>query len=114
MEGGEQRQDSVRAGIDACVEALPALDGAPDLFRRSFEASNAERFRLHFLPPYSPNDNKIEMVWKDLHANVTRTHRCTSIEQLTREARAYLRRRQRARAWVAWFARPTRRTRKAA
>lgn len=81
---------------------------------RRYLESDGRRFRLHFLPPYSPNDNKIEMVWKDLHANVTRNHRCTSIEQLTREARAYLRRRQRARAWVAWFARPTRRTRKAA
>jgi glycosyltransferase involved in cell wall biosynthesis len=27
----------------------PDLDGDPDLFRRSFEGSNAERFRLHFL-----------------------------------------------------------------
>ena len=32
------------------------------------------RIRLHFLPPYCPNDNKIERVWQDLHVNVTRNH----------------------------------------
>ena len=37
------RDDGVRPWL------APALDGAPDLFRRSSEASNAERFRLHFL-----------------------------------------------------------------
>jgi transposase len=26
---------------------------------------------LHFLPPYCPDDNPIERVWQDLHANVT-------------------------------------------
>jgi transposase len=28
------------------------------------------KIQLHFLPPYCPNDNKIERVWQDLHANV--------------------------------------------
>ncbi len=32
------------------------------------------RIRLHFLPPYSPDDNIIERLWLDLHANVTRNH----------------------------------------
>lgn len=32
------------------------------------------RVRLHFLPPYSPDDNLIERLWLDLHANVTRNH----------------------------------------
>jgi transposase len=32
------------------------------------------RIRLHFLPPYSPDDNLIERLWLDLHANVTRNH----------------------------------------
>ena len=35
---------------------------------------------MHFLPPYSPQFNPIERVWLDLHANVTRNHRCTTIE----------------------------------
>jgi len=26
------------------------------------------RFKLHFLPPYCPDDNRIERVWEDLHA----------------------------------------------
>ena len=33
------------------------------------------RIRLHFLPPYCPDHNKIERVWLDLHANVTRNHK---------------------------------------
>jgi transposase len=32
------------------------------------------RLRLHFLPPYCPNENQIERIWFDLHANVTRNH----------------------------------------
>src|SRR5215203_2602619 len=26
------------------------------------------RIKLHFLPPYCPNDNPIERFWRDLHA----------------------------------------------
>jgi transposase len=48
------------------------------------------RIVLHFLPPYCPDENKIERVWLDLHANVTRNHRCTDMEQLTRQVTAYL------------------------
>jgi transposase len=51
------------------------------------------RIQLHFLPPYCPNDNKIERVWQDLHANVTRNHRCADIVDLVREVRYYLRKR---------------------
>jgi len=53
------------------------------------------RIQLHFLPPYCPNDNKIERVWQDLHANVTRNHRCPEILTLMREVRYYLRKRNR-------------------
>ena len=48
-----------------------------------------------FLPPYCPNDNKIERVWQDLHANVTRNHTCPDITALMREVRYYLRKRNR-------------------
>jgi transposase len=41
-----------------------------------------QRIRLHFLPPYCPDDNKIERKWRDLHAAVTRNHRCKTIEEL--------------------------------
>lgn len=53
------------------------------------------RVRLHFLPPYCPNDNNIERVWLDLHANVTRNHTCRDMVQLMREVRYYLRKRNR-------------------
>lgn len=53
------------------------------------------RIQLHFLPPYCPNDNKIERTWKDLHANVTRNHTCRDMQALMREVRYYLRKRNR-------------------
>lgn len=40
------------------------------------------RVVLHFLPPYCPDANRIERVWQDMHANVTRNHRCKSMMQL--------------------------------
>ncbi len=51
------------------------------------------RIRLHFLPPYCPYANKIERLWEDLHANVTRNHRCSNIDSLMAEVRTYLRHR---------------------
>ncbi len=45
---------------------------------------------LHFLPPYCPDANRIERVWQDLHANVTRNHRCKTLNQLLANARRYL------------------------
>jgi len=53
------------------------------------------RIVLHFLPPYSPQFNPIERVWLDLHANVTRNHRCTTIEALMANVRDALQRRNR-------------------
>jgi transposase len=58
-------------------------------------ANFAKRIRLHFLPPYSPDDNAIERVWQDLHANVTRNHRCPTMTALMIEVRYYLRKRNR-------------------
>lgn len=55
----------------------------------------ASRVRLHFLPPYSPDENAIERVWQDLHANVTRNHRCPSMTALMHEVRYYLHKRNR-------------------
>ena len=40
------------------------------------------RIVLHLLPPYSPEHNPIERLWKEVHANVTRNHRCRTIEVL--------------------------------
>lgn len=50
------------------------------------------RFKFHFLPPYCPDHNKIERLWRELHANVTRNHRCTSMSRLMERVRCYLRR----------------------
>jgi transposase len=48
------------------------------------------RITLHFLPPYSPEFNPIERVWLDLHAEVTRNHRCPTIDELLVEVEDYL------------------------
>jgi transposase len=48
------------------------------------------RVVLHFLPPYCPQHNRIERVWLDLHANVTRNHRCGDMDELMREVVRYL------------------------
>jgi transposase len=54
-------------------------------------AGYAGRVVLHFLPPYCPDDNRIERgVWRELHANVTRNHRCPSMPELMYEVRQYL------------------------
>lgn len=53
------------------------------------------RIQLHFLPPYSPEGNKIERVWQDLHANVTRNHTCPDMATLMQEVRYYLHKRNR-------------------
>jgi len=50
---------------------------------------------LHFLPPYCHDYNRIERTWEDLHANVTRNHRCKSMEELMQQVHAYLRNRNR-------------------
>jgi transposase len=50
-----------------------------------------QKFRLHFLPPYCPDDNRIERkVWREMHANVTVNHRCSTIKELTGEVAYYL------------------------
>jgi hypothetical protein len=48
------------------------------------------RIVLHFLPPYCPDANRIERVWQDLHANVTRNHRCKTMKALLGKARNYV------------------------
>jgi len=54
------------------------------------------RIRLHFLPPYCPDDNKIERQWRDLHAGVTRNHCCPTIEALMEAVRQWLKDHNRA------------------
>ena len=63
--------------------------------KRSLCTLAGSRIRLHFLPPYCPDHNKIERTWQDLHANVTRNHRCADMATLMGEVRAYLKQRNR-------------------
>lgn len=58
-------------------------------------AHMGDRIQLHFLPPYCPDDNRIERVWRDLHANVTRNHHCKTMGQLMKDVRRWLTRRNR-------------------
>jgi transposase len=48
------------------------------------------KIQLHFLPPYCPDHNKIERIWRDLHASVTRNHRCPDLEALMANVYRYL------------------------
>ncbi|MGE5358291.1 MAG: IS630 family transposase [Bacteroidales bacterium] len=59
---------------------------------RAALAEYGDRFVLHFLPPFSPDGNRIERLWKDVHANVTRHHRCRTIDALLAAVEEYLRR----------------------
>jgi transposase len=56
-------------------------------------ASFGGRIKLHFLPPYCPNDNRIERIWLDLHANVTRNHTRKSMRSLMANVIEYLQKR---------------------
>jgi transposase len=56
-------------GIHKSKETLKALKRLP-------------RIKLHFLPPYCPDDNRIERLWEDLHANVTRNHKFKTLIEL--------------------------------
>jgi len=53
------------------------------------------RINLHFLPPYTPDANKIERKWRDLHGNVTRNHQCKTMDELLAAVFDYLRSRNR-------------------
>lgn len=48
------------------------------------------RVRLHFLPPYCPEENRIERVWRDLHDNVTRNHQCRTLGELVQNVIRYI------------------------
>ena len=53
-------------------------------------AAHGAKLRLHFLPPYCPDENRIERLWRDLHANVTRNHQCPTIGDLMQRTHRYL------------------------
>jgi transposase len=49
------------------------------------------RVVTHFLPPYSPESNTIERLWKQLHDHVTRNHTHRTIESLMEAVDDFLR-----------------------
>jgi transposase len=48
----------------------------------AYLAQWSDRIVLHYLPKYAPETNPIERVWWHLHEQITRNHRCGSIEEL--------------------------------
>jgi putative transposase len=48
------------------------------------------RIQTHFLPPYSPEHNNIERLWKQLHDNVTRNHRHPNMMELWKDVTQFL------------------------
>lgn len=58
--------------------------------KKSLATEAGSRFELHFLPPYCPDHSKIERVWQDIHANVTRNHTCLEMPTLMQRVRDYL------------------------
>lgn len=57
---------------------------------RAAMAKLSGRVVLHFLPPYCPDENRIERLWGTLHANVTRNHRHATIEALMEAVHRWL------------------------
>lgn len=63
---------------------------------RAWLSEQGQRIRLHFLPPYSPDDNRIEVgVWRHMHAEVTYHHMEKRIEDLVGNVTRWLIRRDR-------------------
>ena len=48
------------------------------------------RIQLHFLPPYSPDSNRIERLWKQMHDNVTRNHQHRAMDSLWKAVTQFL------------------------
>jgi len=48
----------------------------------AYLAQHGDRVKIHYLPNYAPETNPIERVWWHLHEEITRNHRCRSMEEL--------------------------------
>ena len=49
---------------------------------QAFLAKWGHRMVIHHLPKYAPKTNPIERVWRHLHEEITRNHRCKTIDEL--------------------------------
>jgi transposase len=66
-----------------------------DIVYAALQGYLAGKVKLHFLPPYCPDHNKIERVWEDLHADVTRNHQQPNMSKLMEAVRYHLHKRNR-------------------
>jgi len=76
-----------------CTRLHVVLDNYRIHSSRAVQAASQRwgaRVTFHFLPPYCPDDNRIERLWKDLHDNVTRNHACATIDALMDRVYDYL------------------------
>ena len=91
---GQNKKRFVAGALNAKTKRLTWVDNYiihSSKKTRRFLAQFGDRVQLHFLPPYCPDDNRIERVWLDLHANVTRNHRCKTIGELMIQVVAFMR-----------------------
>jgi transposase len=49
---------------------------------REYLAEYGDRMVIHFLPKYAPDLNPIERIWWHLHEEITRNHRCKTMDEL--------------------------------
>jgi putative transposase len=49
---------------------------------QKYLAGHEDRIKLHFLPLRAPDTNPIERVWWHLHEEITRNHRCKTMDEL--------------------------------
>src|SRR5262245_29139753 len=57
---------------------------------REYLAKHRGRVAVHYLPAYAPETNPIERVWWHLHEEVTRNHRCPTMDDLIDMVRDWL------------------------
>ena len=49
---------------------------------QAYLAQHGDRIVIHFLPKYAPDLNPIERIWWHWHEEITRNHRCQTIDEL--------------------------------
>lgn len=59
----------------------------------SLDTEEGQRLKLIFLPPYCPDHNPIERLWRDLHSEVTRNHKCDNMKTLMKNVQRWLKQR---------------------
>ncbi len=56
----------------------------------SLASEAGQGFALHILPSYCPDYKKIELTWRDLHANVTRNYRYSDMSEPMKHVRYFM------------------------